>query len=530
MKKTIWLALALCILFAAIAGYKILVLHVGPETVIPARAYWINYRLSVIGHGDPITIRAKIPPSDSRQTITGETSESPQWVFALHDDRENRTAEWNIEGLNGPSMFSYSFLAWTKETDYAIPAFLSRPALPDTSFAEYLHASKLIQKDSAIIRQTAAGLGLDSLKNLVELVRRVYAFAADSIQTTRFSGETDAVTACLLREASCNGKSRLAVALLRNQGIPARLVGGLILESGAKRTSHQWVEALMGTEWVPFCPLNHHLFKIPGRYLAVYRGDESFFSRTSNVRFRYSFEISKRLIERPQEEGSRHLLSLIDVWGRFQKANVSLELLKIVLMLPIGALVTVIFRNVVGLHTFGTFLPALIATAYGDTGVWWGHLSFLAILGVGIFVRHLLRNVELLHTPKLGIILVFVVLTMLTLAVVGIERNLPSLARVALFPMVIMSITIERFYLVAEEDGLRKALVMLASSLVVVTFCYWGMLSLLLQTTVLAFPETMLLVIAANLYLGSWTGLRLSEFYRFRRLVFASPGSGHGDR
>jgi transglutaminase-like putative cysteine protease len=51
------------------------------------------------------------------------------------------------------------------------------------------------------------------------------------------------VTAAKLGEASCNGKSRLFIALARRAGIPSRLVGGVILSTGVKRTSHQWVEA-----------------------------------------------------------------------------------------------------------------------------------------------------------------------------------------------------------------------------------------------------------------------------------------------
>lgn len=37
-------------------------------------------------------------------------------------------------------------------------------------------------------------------------------------------------------------------------------------------------------------------------------------------------------------------------------------------MLPLGALVVVLFRNVIGVPTFGTFLPALIAAAAGGRG------------------------------------------------------------------------------------------------------------------------------------------------------------------
>lgn len=103
-----------------------------------------------------------------------------------------------------------------------------------------------------------------------ERIQRMF----DTVQKLKFrpfSGTTDALTALRLGEASCNGKSRLLVALMRASGIPARLVGGVVLESGKKRTSHQWVEAFAGGRWVPFDPTNRHFAELPANYLVLYR-------------------------------------------------------------------------------------------------------------------------------------------------------------------------------------------------------------------------------------------------------------------
>ena len=77
------------------------------------------------------------------------------------------------------------------------------------------------------------------------------------------SKETCSLTALRLGEASCNGKSRLLVALARNAGIPARLIGGLVLRRGSTRTSHQWAEAWVAGHWLPIDPTNHHFAELP---------------------------------------------------------------------------------------------------------------------------------------------------------------------------------------------------------------------------------------------------------------------------
>ena len=43
--------------------------------------------------------------------------------------------------------------------------------------------------------------------------------------------------------------------------------------------------------------------------------------------------------------------------------------------------------------------------------------------------------------------------------------------------------------------------------------------SLALQILVVGFPEVLLLVIAANIYLGRWVGVRLFEYLRFRPVL-----------
>ena len=49
--------------------------------------------------------------------------------------------------------------------------------------------------------------------------------------------------------------------------------------------------------------------------------------------------------------------------------------------------------------------------------------------------------------------------------------------------------------------------------------CYVVMNSLALQVLVIGFPEVIFLAVAANIYLGRWVGMRLSEYRRFRGLL-----------
>ena len=49
---------------------------------------------------------------------------------------------------------------------------------------------------------------------------------------------------------------------------------------------------------------------------------------------------------------------------------------RILLMVPLGALLLLILRNIIGIKTFGTFMPILIALAFRETQLLWGIILF----------------------------------------------------------------------------------------------------------------------------------------------------------
>jgi hypothetical protein len=297
-------------------------------------------------------------------------------------------------------------------------------------------------------------------------------------------------------------------------------VGGLILQRNNKRTTHQWVEVYVHGSWIPFCPLNGYYASKPANYCVFYRGDYSFFKHSSDIGFDYTFSIRKRLVAKDENFGEHRLFDIINVWNTFSKAGIPLHVLSVVLVIPIGALVTIIFRNVLGVHTYGTFLPALIAYAFLSTGLFWGTLIFTGIIVSGAVVNLGLSYLRLLHTPRLTVIMVFTIMVLLSIGMAGVHFGNTQITQAFFFPLAILSITIERFFTIGQERGLKKSFVILLWTVVVVFFCYLVMSSLFLQMVVVVMPEVYLLIIACALYLGHWTGLRISELMRFKNLIF----------
>lgn len=524
----------LCLLlFLAVVAWKILFLDYRPTQVVPLEGWRVTVSMQATGSGQDINITHFLPQDEPGQRIEDEKFSGDYAKYTTADQHANRNVAYSFRRTFGQRRADFSFLTVSREVRYNLPDFLKYPLDVPEEWQVYLQPEPLIQSDAPEIGKLAVELGLNNTHDAIQALHRIFDHCHRNIMNTRFSGETDAVLTCRLGEASCNGKSRLMVALCRNQGIPARLVGGLILQGREKKTTHQWVEVGLNGRWSSFCPLNGHFALKPESYVAFYRGDHSFFRRTKDIRFDYSFSIAPVLIPRDRQFSGRHYLDITSVWQLLDKSGIPLSTLGIILVIPMGALVTIIFRNVGGIRTYGTFLPALIAYAFLSTGLAWGMLIFFTVIAGGAALDSVVSRLKLLHTPRLTVLMLYVVTVLLAFGVLGIRSGNPMIAHSLLFPLAIHTITIERFFVIAQERGVMQSLTILGWTMVAVAFSYMVMSSLALQMMVIFFPETYLLVLAAAVYLGRWTGLRVSELYRFRGLIFtpapvADPGENHG--
>jgi hypothetical protein len=268
--------------------------------------------------------------------------------------------------------------------------------------------------------------------------------------------------------------------------------------------------------WVPFCPLNDYFAEKPMRYLVLYYGELPLLIHSRDVNFSYTFT-AESVLAAPEDTAG--LSGLLNLWGLFEQVHLPIEILKVILLFPIGALVVTFSRNMLGVLTFGVFAPALLAVAFHGTGLMWGVMLFLAILAIGTLVRLFLERFQLLQTPRLGIMLTVTSLTMLGISILSVAKGLTLSSRVSLFPLVIISMTIERFSVMTEEDGLAAAIKVCIMTVLVACFSYGVMTSDVLGAIILAFPESVLLVLALFFIIGRWPGLRLLEYVRFREFI-----------
>lgn len=514
MHPVAWALVLLPSLSLLIAVYKLQSFDASFKDLLPEARYDVALRMSLDGHGESARVTTFLPNTSPRQTVSAERNHAPGMEFESELKGLSRKVSWRGSSVPNDTSVEYSFGVTSRAIHFSLEPGVPLPTSYPSSLTPYLVAEENIQVDDPQIREKLRAIGADTDSATLRL-ERIYAYVT-SLKGRPFKGTTDALTALRLGEASCNGKSRLLVALSRAAGIPARLVGGLIMQTGKRRTTHQWAEAYLAGHWVPFDTTNGHFAELPAHYLTLYYGDEVLFSHTKDINFKYHFDVETSLVPTAQ---AKTVLGQFNVWALFERLGLPFSLLRTVLMLPVGALVVVLFRNVIGMPTIGTFLPALIAAAATETGPLWGLLGLLVIVLCVAATRWALNAMQLLHSPTLAILLTVVTVAMLGTSMLAERLGATELTRISLFPIAVLAITSERFYLVWAEEGLTDAVKQLGGTAIVILGCYLVMDSLALQVLVIAFPEILLLVIALDIYLGRWVGMRLSEYIRFRNLL-----------
>ncbi len=365
-------------------------------------------------------------------------------------------------------------------------------------------------------------------RSLTDQAHALFAYVDKEIANEATVGLNSIGATECLRDTSgdSGGKARLLVALLRNRGIPARMVVGVSLGKGREQVAHYWVEAWLHERWLPMCPFNHHYGKVPATYVTFALGDVALV-RGRNVRdLDYAFLIERMPEPRPAGEAMTPARRFFRAVSFYMLPPAEQRLVEFLLLVPVAALIVCIFRNLIGLNSFGTFAPALIGLAFRDLRSWPGVMVFVSILLVGWLFRRVVDHYHLLQVPRIAVMVSVIVLLLIT-AIVGANfRAMPATRYISLFPIIILTGMIERFWTLETEDGTTSSFKTLLNTffitaVIALTLNIPGLMRLLFR-----YPELLGLIIAIQLLIGRYTGYRLMELFRFRDFLKLSPAAG----
>ncbi len=498
-------------------AYKALALDVPIVPSNPADLWHVELSVSVRGEGERGSIRAILPSSAAEQVVFDESASSDRLQFAKRVKDGQRTGVWSGT-FDGVHRLVYGFrVKLTGQEDAS-----SKDA--ELTEAERKERWGMAEVDyPADVPEVAAvleRLALTEQKDALGRMRALQAFVVEEIALVE-TASSDALLALAQNEGNELAKARLLVTLLRAADVPARLARGLRLkDEGQPPTLEAWAEAFAGGRWLGLSPRGEFFGPRPTDLLLLHVGEEQVVVGTAVSALGYQYHTRRERL-RPEELATMMMptspvLSAVSLY----RAPLTVQTnLRILLLMPLGALLVAVFRNLVGLQTFGTFLPILLALSLRTTRLFDGLLLLAVVVGIAVVARVFLNKLRLLVVPRLGVLLCLVVLAMTALALMGSELEVTQMSASVLFPVVILTMFVERFSLTMAEEGPRTALLTAACTVLAAVLAYPVFKSELAVHLMFGFPELVFTIMGLLIFLGGYTGYRLMDLRRFATIV-----------
>lgn len=460
------------------------------------QSWAIDAKVSFSGRNEPAEVNFSLP-NDPAFDVLVENATSPGYGLTISDGEENRRAVWSIRDAVGPQSLYYR-VTLVPTGDLKIKA-KEEPAAPEVFLwpaTETVAAEQIVED---VWARSATNISFaQQLMNLIN----------DSNQSQNMQ--------LLL---STNSATQLFVNMLHNKGVPARFVNGLELEDQRRRQQlSTYVQVYNNGEWVLFDVPNNKQGRDSNLLLWEYSGHSVLdVMGASNSQVNFSM----------LQDTRSALATSIDMMKDSSTLDFSLyqlpleeqSLFKGILLIPIGVLVVVFLRVIVGIKTSGTFMPVLIALAFIQTTLLTGLIGFLLIVAFGLMIRSYLSTLNLLLISRISAVIIVVIFIIGLFTLISFKLGLSEGLTVTFFPMIILAWTIERMSILWEEEGPKKVFVSGGGSLFVATLAYLAMSSELVQHWVFNFLGIHLVILALVLVMGQYTGYRLTELKRFKPLV-----------
>ena len=452
----------------------------------------IEAKLNFLAESGPAQVMLTLPPEQSYFRFISENTASSGYGLKIDEVGQQRHAHWSKRYASGEQTLYYK-MEFSSDPQLVIDAIAPAPPIAPQWDEPYLTAAN----DLLAIALPVSADSLTLAQRLIQLIR---------------NKPLDQNAALLLSQYSAPD---LLARLLAQSGASARPVKVLLLEDGRRRRSLSNMLEVWGDDtWQLLDPLSGPVSKTD--QLLLWQTDAPFVLEvTGGSRSRISFSVISQTRSTLELSAQQSDPESTPVFSLYSLPIEEQSMFKLIMLLPVGALVVVFMRIMIGIKTSGTFMPVLIAMSFLQTNLVPGLTSFLLVISVGLMIRTYLSQLNLLLVARIAALVVLVIGIISVVSVVSYSLGLIGGLTITFFPMIILAWTIERMSIIWEEEGPKEVLIQGSGSLFVATLAYLLMDQPLTRHLVFNFPEIHLCILAIIVLVGRYTGYRLLELYRF---------------
>lgn len=498
------LALLFIIIGASIFAHKVYRYDV-PLTANTVENVWdIELFIDFTTRNKPTRVEVFLPSTHDGRAVAREQFYNGAFGLRLmdEDDTLNRKAVWTYRYPDDRKILRYQARIIAETAQSPLPKRLNGAATnPMARITDDLQRQAFLVWSNNLRRQSADDQSLAAL--VLDQI-----FGAEKV---------DEVEALLPALPEPLNRLSLAQSVLGSQKINAQIANGIYLTQATRSSDvMRWLEyRISGKDYRYFVKGS------PEQFFAIWYGTADFLVSQG------AYEISESISVSPVSVSAEDFAEMTGIasapvigWFRFDRLPLTTQLVYAVLVtIPVGITLLVFLRQFIGFQTLGTFMPVLIGIAFRETALLNGLLLFSVLIAIGLMARFYLERLKLLLVPRLAVVLIFIVICMAGISLFLSDNDQSVGLSISLFPMVILTMTIERMSVVWEEYSARDAIQQGVGSLVVASLSYLVMSNALVEYLMYKFPELLLVLLGLCMLMGKYTGLRLSEYIRFRELA-----------
>lgn len=472
----------------------------------------------------PREIVVPVPTSTSSQTINSIEFNPERSISLLQETEGGPVLFLTSDEIKNNEQTLITAQIQLYELNTNLQTLKNEP-LDDFEIGKYKELTSYSPNVVSTVTKLANTLSFDSDSDLIRLQKYFFYVSDEIVLQPGLDSIEDTLN---LNSGSLLGQAKLMTALTRVSGIPARVAFGIqILEPQANRKSKYsrvfYTEAYINKKWVPISP-HYKLFGQTNKNMIVIHRDSEKYMDLFNDRSMLSIMIEPlKFMTFTSENLMKKLKAQSPLWSYFSLHRFSLSVQTIflgILLIPFGTVILSFSRVFLGINTFGIFTPILLTLFFLETSFLFAFSLFFVVTLLGFAQRFLLDRFHILAVPRLSILLTMtiIVYTLYVIFADSIGFLSSSHQTATYFPIVIISILIERLSVYYIEEGFANTLKTALGTLFVSALCYALLSVYWLKALIFNNPELLLLSIGLNILIGSYKGYRLSEYFRFNGL------------
>lgn len=489
----------------AILAYQIFILKIPIKENQVENLWTVDAKISFEIKGSRSTnIEFFLPAQNKNYKVTDELFLANNYGQNIINQNENRMVIWSARSLQGKQTIFYRANIVRNDKDFS-------------------------ESKGEIYRQ-AINIENENEKNVVD--RLTKEIRSKSSNTSTFittainlinNSENPDIKLLLKGNKNLENRINLLELLLSQAHIPIQKVHTLLLEKSDNQSIKSWIRSYIETSpnkgaWYYFNPENGEV-NLPDNEMIWWIGNYPLMNIKNAINDRVNFSIDRSELTAIELSKLANKDNNIKQYSFYILPITTQAAYQSMLMIPFGVLVILILRNIIGISSLGTFTPVLIALAFRETGLGFGILFFTIVVFFGLLLRSYLEHLKLQMLPRLSIVLTFVVSLIILVGLLSHKLGFEEGLSITLFPMVILTMTIERLSITWDERGAGFAIKVAIGTLIAASLAFLLMGYSPLVYFVFTFPAVLLLLVSFMLAMGRYRGYRLLELFRFKALA-----------